>query len=51
MFMVGPDVKTEMNADGIESDNITARVEIRHGGYVRVLRENGNYGLIWREDD
>lgn len=51
MFVDGPDVKTEINADGIESENVTARGEIRHGGYVRVLRANGNYGLIWREDN
>lgn len=51
IFMDGSEVKTEINTDGIESENVTVRREIRHGNWVRVLRSNGNYGLIWKEDD
>lgn len=51
MFMDGSEIKTEINADGVESENVTVRNELRHGNWVRVLRSNGNYGLIWKEDD
>lgn len=51
MFMDGSDVKTEMNVEGVKTENITVRGEIRHGGWVRVPRQNGNYGLFWKEGD
>lgn len=51
MFMDGSEIKTEINQDGIESENVTVRGELRHGNWVRVLRPNGNYGLFWKEDD
>jgi hypothetical protein len=51
MFMDGSEIKTEINTDGVESENVTVRRELRHGNWVRVLRSNGNYGLIWKEDD
>lgn len=50
MIIDGEEVKTEISSDGVKSENLTVRGEIRHGGYVSILRDNGNYGLIWRED-
>lgn len=40
---------TEISADGVATENITARGEIRHGNWVWAQRANGNYGLIWKE--
>lgn len=40
---------TEISADGVATENITARGEFRHGNWIWAQRPNGNYGLIWKE--
>lgn len=48
-FVDGDAVKTRINADGVHSDNITVKDELRHGKWVWATRKNGNYGLTWKE--
>lgn len=58
MFMDGDTVKTEINTDGVETNNVTVRGELRHvanrsdgiqGQFVWATRPNGNYGLMWKK--
>lgn len=58
LIMDGDTVKTEFGVDGVETDNITVRGELRHvanrsdgiqGQFVWATRPNGNYGLMWRK--
>lgn len=49
MFMDGDNVGTEINTDGLETENVTVRSELRQGNWVWAQRGNGNYGLIWKE--
>lgn len=49
MFMDGDNVGTEINTDGLETENATIRGELRQGNWVWAQRANGNYGLIWKE--
>ena len=49
MFMDGDNVGTEINTDGLETENVTIRGEHRQGNWVWAQRANGNYGLIWKE--
>lgn len=49
MFMDGATIGTEINADGVETENVTVRKELRHGNWVWAQRANGNYGLVWKE--
>jgi hypothetical protein len=48
MFMDGTTVRTEINTDGVETENVTIGNELRQGGFVWSTRSNGNYGLIWK---
>lgn len=46
-FMDGETIKTTIDKDGIQSDNITVNNELRQGGFIWASRPNGNYGLTW----
>lgn len=54
MFMDGNKVGTEINTEGVHTDNITVDKETRHvnlnqtGSMVWAFRANGNYGLSWK---
>lgn len=48
MIKDGENVVTEMNSEGVESENVTVRSEIRHGGWAWVTHANGNLGLMWK---
>lgn len=54
MFMNGDKVGTEIDTDGVHTDNMRVDTEIRHtnpnktGSYVWAFRANGNYGLSWK---
>lgn len=54
LFMDGSNVGTEINTDGVHTDNLTVDREIRHsnktGSFVWAFRANGNYGLSWKKD-
>ena len=58
IFFDGPTSGTEINKDGISTNNIALRGELRQnnpnaeegsGSFVWAMRENGNYGLTWKE--
>ena len=49
LYKNGETVKTRIDTDGIETDNVVVNDEIQHKGFVWSVRSNGNYGLIWRE--
>ena len=49
LFMDGDNVGTEINTEGLETENVTVRSELRQGNWVWAQRANGNYGLIWKE--
>jgi uncharacterized protein YlxW (UPF0749 family) len=46
-FMDGATVKTTIDKDGINTDNLVVNNEFRQGGFVWASRPNGNYGLSW----
>ena len=46
MFMDGPAVRTQIDTDGVTSDNITVNNELRQGGFVWVTRSNGHLSLV-----
>lgn len=48
MFMNGTDVRTRFDTDGISTDNLTVDGEFRQQGFVWAVRDNGNYGLMWK---
>lgn len=60
-FVDGKVVKTKINTDGVHSDNVIVKDELRHEKWVTVdgrlkrgrwawaMRSNGNYGLTWKE--
>lgn len=54
LFMDGNNIGTEINTDGVHTDNLTVDKEIRHnnqtGSFVWAFRSNGNYGLSWKKD-
>lgn len=49
VFIDGETVKTRVDTEGVYTDNVTVNEEFRQGGFVWATRENGNYGLIWKE--
>lgn len=52
MFMDGDTVKTRVDTEGVDTNNLSVRGESRHGAngnWVWAERANGNYGLIWKE--
>ena len=46
-FIVENNVKTTIDADGLNTDNVIVGNEIRQGGFVWV-KHGGNLGLIWK---
>lgn len=48
LFRVGSGTPTQITTDGLETDNITVKKELRHGAFVWQTRANGNYGLAWK---
>lgn len=56
MFMDGSRVGTEIDAEGVHTENLSVDKEIRHnntdktGSYVWAFRSNGNYGLSWKSE-
>lgn len=48
MIMDGSEVRTEMDGEGVSTDNITVKNELRHGQWLWQTRSNGNYGLSWK---
>lgn len=48
LFMDGSIVKTKIDTDGVTTENITVKDEIRQGGFVWKTRSNGNLGLMWK---
>lgn len=48
MIMDGSDVRTEMDGEGVSTDNVTVKNELRHGQWLWQTRSNGNYGLSWK---
>ena len=48
MIMDGDTVRTRFNTDGVDTDNLTIRGELRHGEFAWSGRANGNYGLVWK---
>lgn len=49
MFMDGSVRKTQVDKDGITTENVSVSGEIRQSEWVWKKRANGNYGLIWKE--
>ena len=48
-IMDGENVVTKMDIDGIETENVAVRNEIRQGQWAWVVHGNGNLGLMWKE--
>jgi uncharacterized protein YjbI with pentapeptide repeats len=48
-IMDGATVVTEMDTDGIETENITVRREIRQGRWAWIEHGEGNLGLMWKK--
>lgn len=54
LFKVGSAAPTRINAEGLITENITVKNELRQtndavdGYYIWAVRENGNYGLQWK---
>lgn len=49
MFMDGSVRKTQVDKDGITTENISASGEFQQSEWVWKKRANGHYGLLWRE--
>lgn len=50
MFMDGNNVKTRINTDGIDTNNLNVSGEFSQGQWIWAERANGNYGLTWKEE-
>lgn len=48
-FMDGVNDSTVIDSDGIETENLRVKNDIRHYDYVWRRRANGNLGLMWME--
>lgn len=48
-FMDGAVVKTKIDTNGLETDNLNVRNEFRQANYIWTVRTNGNMGLMWKE--
>lgn len=48
-FMDGVNDSTIIDSDGIETENLRVKNDIRHYDYVWRRRANGNLGLMWME--
>lgn len=49
VFMDGVNDSTSIDSDGIETENIRVKNDIRHYDFVWRRRSNGNLGLMWTE--
>lgn len=49
MFINNADVKTQIDHDGVKTDNLVVDEEFRQGNFVWATHGDGNYGLIWKE--
>lgn len=49
VFMDGINDSTSIDSDGIETENVRVKNDIRHYDYVWRRRSNGNLGLMWLE--
>lgn len=49
VFMDGVNDSTSIDSDGIETENLRVKNDIRHYDYVWRRRSNGNLGLMWLE--
>lgn len=49
MYMDGENVSTRIDNEGVETDNVTVKNEIRQDAWVWKTRANGNLGLTWKE--
>lgn len=47
-FIDGENESTEIDSDGIRTENITVVNDFKQGDFMWSQRENGNYGLIWK---
>ena len=48
-IMEGSNTVTKMDIEGIETENLTVRNEIRQGQWAWVQHGRGNLGLMWKE--
>lgn len=48
LFKVGSNTPTSIDANGLNTDNITVDNELRQGGFVWIIHGNGNLGLAWK---
>lgn len=48
VFMDGANPKTEIDTDGVKSENVTVKNEFRHGEFVWKYRSNGHLSLMWK---
>ena len=51
MFKQGSNTPTYINTDGLVTQNIEVKDEIRQGEFVWRIHGNGNLGLIWKGGD
>lgn len=49
VFMDGINDSTSVDSDGVETENLRVKNDIRHYDYVWRRRSNGNLGLMWME--
>ena len=49
MYMDGDDVKTRINTDGIDTNNLRVDGEFKQVEWTWARRANGNYGLTYKE--
>ena len=48
-IMDGENIVTEMDTDGVTTENVTVRNEIRQGQWAWIQHGRGNLGLMWKE--
>lgn len=48
-IMDGENIVTEMDTDGVTTENVTVRNEFRQGQWAWVQHGRGNLGLMWKE--
>ena len=48
LFKVGSNAPTSIDANGLNTDNITVDNELRQGGFAWIIHGEGNLGLAWK---
>lgn len=48
MFKDGDMVRTKIDTEGVETENLKVKDEFRQGGFMWKARTNGNLGLTWK---